>query len=58
MGFLSDPIVRGAVSIAIGGNEDEGGTNKPGFFHAQTLADATVELDGTPIVRKGKLVAL
>lgn len=58
MGFLSDPIVRGAVSIAIGGNEDEGGTNKPGFFYAQTLADATVELDGTPIVRKGKLVAL
>jgi len=58
MGFLSDPIVRGAASVGIGGNEDEGGANKPGFGHAHTLGDATVELDGTPIVRKGKLVAL
>jgi leucyl aminopeptidase (aminopeptidase T) len=56
IGFLSNDIVRGAVSLAIGGNEDEGGANKPGFFHAQALADASVEVDGKPIVRSGKLL--
>ncbi|HLB68539.1 MAG TPA: aminopeptidase [Thermoplasmata archaeon] len=57
-GFLSNGIVRGAVSIGIGGNDAEGGTNKPGFNHMQAVQNATVELDGKPLVRAGKLVAI
>jgi len=56
LGFLWNEIVRGAVSIGLGGNEDEGGKNRPGFYHAQALGDATLELDGEAVVRRGKLV--
>ncbi len=55
-GFLSNGLVRGAVTIAIGGNEAEGGTNKPGFFFSQSLQGATVEVDGKPILRGGKIL--
>ncbi len=57
LGFLVSHLVRGAVTIAVGGNEDLGGTNKPGFYHAQSLGAATVEVDGKPVVQKGKLLA-
>jgi leucyl aminopeptidase (aminopeptidase T) len=55
LGFLQDELVRGAVTIAIGANEGLGGANKPGFYHAQTLGEATVELDGDVVVRNGRL---
>lgn len=56
-GFLQDDIARGAVTIAVGGNEGLGGTNKQGFFHAQTLRGATVEADNKLLVRNGRVVA-
>jgi len=55
-GFLIDHLTRGAVTIGIGGNEDQGGASKSRFFHGQTLQAATVEVDGKPIVEKGKLL--
>ena len=55
-GFLTNNFVRGVVTIGIGGNEDQGGTNKAGFFYGQALGAATVEVDGKPVVEKGKLL--
>lgn len=55
-GFLSNVLVRGAVSVAIGGNEYEGGTNKLGYYFGQSLRGATVEVDGKPVVRDGRLL--
>ena len=56
LGFLQNSIVRGAVSIAVGGNEFIGGTNKSGFGFESTIRGATVEADGKPILRDGKLL--
>ncbi|TLZ58804.1 MAG: hypothetical protein E6K16_08090 [Methanobacteriota archaeon] len=56
LGFLQNPIVRGAVSISIGGNEELGGANTNSFPHQQTLAGANLTLDGKPIVKAGKLL--
>lgn len=55
-GFNIDPLVRGAVSIGIGENRHLGGKNNTDFAIAGTLSKATVELDGTPIVKNGKYV--
>jgi len=55
-GFTLNPIVRGGVTVSIGSNEDLGGANKNGFYHQGTLRGATVEIDGEPLVREGKLV--
>ncbi len=56
LGFLQNSIVRGAVSIAIGMNEPVGGANKSSFYTEHTVRNATVEVDGMPIVQGGKLV--
>jgi aminopeptidase len=56
LGFLQNPIVRGAVSIGVGGNEFVGGPNKSSFGFESTVRAATVEVDGKPIVREGKLL--
>ena len=57
IGFLQNELARGAVTIAIGGNEALGGVNKPGYYHQQPLRDATVEVDGRAIVKDGRIVA-
>jgi leucyl aminopeptidase (aminopeptidase T) len=54
-GYLVNNIASGAVTIGIGGNEDAGGKNKSGFFFADTLTGATVEVDGKEVVRAGVL---
>lgn len=56
LGFLQNGIVRGAVTLGIGGNEFLGGANKPGFNFESAIADATVEVDGKPVVRNGQIV--
>jgi len=58
VGFLQNNIVRGAVDIAIGGNGYTGGTNKPGFNYDGVIPEATVEVDGKPIVRDGNLLGI
>jgi leucyl aminopeptidase (aminopeptidase T) len=58
LGFLSNSIVRGAVTIGIGANELVGGKNASSFGFEQALRDASVELDAEPIVERGRLVGL
>jgi len=58
LGFLSNSIVRGAATIGIGMNELMGGKNASSFFFEQTLRDASIDLDGDPIVANGKLLGL
>jgi aminopeptidase len=55
-GFLQDAIVQGAVTVAIGGNDDIGGINKTEFYFPGVLTKATLSVDGNQIVKNGKLV--
>ena len=56
LGFLQNNIVRGAVTVGVGGNDFAGGNNKSSFGFESTIRGATVEVDGKPIVREGKLL--
>jgi len=55
MGYTTDDLVQGSVTIGIGSNKDIGGSNDSAFGHAQTLSRPTVEVDGTPLIREGKI---
>jgi len=55
LGFLQNAIVRGAVTIGVGANEDLGGVNKSSFFFPVTVPNATLEVDGLSLVQNGKL---
>jgi leucyl aminopeptidase (aminopeptidase T) len=46
----------GAVSIGIGGNAGYGGTNSNPFLAWLIVGEATVALDGKPLVDRGKLL--
>lgn len=46
----------GSVSLQIGGNQGLGGTNGSSFFNWFTLAGSDVSIDGTPVIRAGRLV--
>lgn len=54
-GYTINQVASGAVSVGLGGNEDLGGVNKPGFFYVGTLTGADVTADGELIVKKGKI---
>jgi leucyl aminopeptidase (aminopeptidase T) len=56
LGFLQNPIVQGAVTIGVGGNQFLGGPNKSSFAFEDTVGRATVEADGKPLIRDGKLL--
>ena len=56
LGFLQNSIVRGAVTVGVGGNDFAGGNNKSSFGFQDTIRGATVEVDGKPVVREGKLL--
>jgi aminopeptidase len=58
LGFLQNSIVRGAVSVAAGANEYLGGMNKSAFGFESTIRRATLEADGKPVVRDGKLLVV
>jgi len=47
---------RGSTSLTIGGNRGLGGKNKSNFFSWFTLAGAEVAVDGTPVIRAGKIL--
>ena len=55
-GFLQDSIAEGAVTVAIGGNDDVGGSNKTDYYYPGVLTKATLTVDGNVIVKNGKLV--
>lgn len=54
-GFLTSDIVDGCVTLAIGNNEDLGGTNKNGYGFGIAFKDATLEVDSRKLVVRGKL---
>jgi leucyl aminopeptidase (aminopeptidase T) len=47
---------RGCVSVQIGGNRGIGGTNGSNFFTWVSLAGSEIAIDGTPVIRAGKLL--
>jgi leucyl aminopeptidase (aminopeptidase T) len=51
-----EPIERGGVSLQIGGNSYLNGTNGSNFFSWFTLAGAEISVDGTPVIRAGKIL--
>ena len=55
IGFMQDGITAGAVTVAIGGNDDIGGANKTDFYFPGILTKATLTVNGNTIVRNGKL---
>ncbi len=57
-GYMFDPLVQGAVTLGIGGNEIVGGQNRSTFSAHATLKRASVEADGTTIVDSGKLAVV
>jgi len=55
-GFLQDSIAEGAVTVAIGGNDDVGGSNKTDYYYAGVLTKATLSVDGNVVVKNGRIV--
>ncbi len=47
---------RGAVTVGIGRNVGFGGKTKSDFFGYITLGEATVSVDGRPLLRRGRVV--
>ena len=47
---------RGCASLQIGGNRGRGGTNTSNFFSWFSLAGAEITVDGTPVIRAGKIL--
>jgi hypothetical protein len=57
IGFFTDRIVQGTVSIGIGANKGIGGTNETQFGHEETLRKPTLTVDGYKLVDEGKIQA-
>jgi leucyl aminopeptidase (aminopeptidase T) len=55
LGFMANELVEGTIGIGIGGNEDADGRNKRGFYFSGTIRKASLNLDGTTLVDRGKL---
>jgi leucyl aminopeptidase (aminopeptidase T) len=55
-GYTINEVVEGAIGVGIGGNEDLGGKNRRGFYYLGSISKASLMLDGTPLVDKGRLV--
>ncbi|HZY46848.1 MAG TPA: aminopeptidase [Candidatus Bathyarchaeia archaeon] len=53
--FGADELVLGGITVGIGANKDIGGKNDTTFGYGQTIYKATVEVDGTPLVKEGKV---
>jgi len=55
IGFFSDRVVQGTVSIGIGANQGIGGTNETQFGHQETLRKPTLTVDGYTLISDGKI---
>jgi leucyl aminopeptidase (aminopeptidase T) len=51
-----ETVEGGSVSLQIGGNRGLGGTNKSNFFTWFSLAGSEIAIDGTPVIRAGKVL--
>lgn len=56
-GYPQDPIVAGVVNLSLGSNGELDGKNKTGFSFSASLSNATLTLDGRPVVEGGRLLA-
>jgi leucyl aminopeptidase (aminopeptidase T) len=52
----SEAIERGRVQLSVGGNAYGGGTNLSDFWGSLLLAGSEVCVDGTPVVRAGRVL--
>ncbi len=50
-----ESVELGCVTLVVGRNQHLNGTNRSSFMNWITLAGAEIEIDGTPVVRAGKL---
>jgi len=55
-GFSLNPISLGAVSVAVGNNQDLRGRNKSTFHFQGSIRDANLVTDGRILVKAGKLI--
>jgi leucyl aminopeptidase (aminopeptidase T) len=56
-GYLYNQIVSGSVSIGIGDNREFGGKIESTFSAHCTVVGPNLELDGLPIIKRGRFVA-
>jgi leucyl aminopeptidase (aminopeptidase T) len=56
-GYLYNQIVKGSVSLGIGDNRELGGKIESTFGARCTIAEPDLELDGQPIIKRGRFVA-
>lgn len=56
IGYATDDLVLGTVSIGVGANRGIGGKNDSSFSFAGTISKPTVEVDGYTIMVDGKLM--
>jgi hypothetical protein len=49
-------MAEGMVTVGIGNNSWAGGTNNGGFGYPLFMPGSTLEIDGAPLVKDGKLV--
>jgi leucyl aminopeptidase (aminopeptidase T) len=54
--FFNDWLVAGAITGGIGATLDDGGQNDTMFAQYACVRDASLEVDGKPLVEEGKLV--
>lgn len=51
-----ETVEGGSVSLQIGNNQILGGSNSSSFFCWFTLAGSQISIDGTPVVREGRIL--
>jgi leucyl aminopeptidase (aminopeptidase T) len=51
-----EPMERGCVRLVVGVNNTNGGSRSPNDMGSLTLAGSEVSVDGTPVVRAGKVL--
>jgi leucyl aminopeptidase (aminopeptidase T) len=55
-GFPQDPITAGVMTLSLGDNSELDGKNKTDFSFSASLANATLTLDGRPVLEAGRLL--
>jgi hypothetical protein len=56
LGFTLNPISLGAISVAIGDNQNLKGRNKSTFYFQGSIRDANLVADGRILVKAGRLI--
>jgi hypothetical protein len=51
-----EPLERGCVQLIVGANNINGGSKSPNDTGSVSLAGSEIIVDGTPVVRAGKIL--